>query len=455
MAEHKKFRYQSLQEVRADIKKLGIDLPMSDDIKILKKSIRLDGHILPNPLVIQPMEGCDGLRSGSPGELTRRRYDRFARGGAGLLWVEATAVVYESRANPFQLFLSPETQGDFKSMFDDMLNAAHDQFGSSHNPYTVLQLTHSGRYSRPDSAPAPIIAARNPYLDRNIPDDYPIITDDELEILEDKFVDAARMAWEIGYHAVDVKSCHRYLNNELLSAHTREGRYGGSFENRTRFLLNIVDKIKSELGDKIAVTLRMNAYDAIPYPYGWGVNKDDFNLPDLTEPKKLAKILIKKGIKLINISTGNPYYNPHVGRPYDVGSYLPPQHPLEGSAKMLNIVKEMQETVPEAAVIATGYTWLREYAANAAAAGIENGWYKLAGFGRQAFAYPDFPRDIFESDGMIRNKCCITCSKCTEIMRDGGTTGCVPRDSKVYNPIYKAGREGKSDLTGTKIAEHV
>lgn len=455
MAEHKKFSYRSLDEIREDVKNLGINIPISEDLDLLKKSIPMANKSIPNSLAIHPMEGCDGTSDGKPDELTYRRYDRFARGGAGLLWFEATAVVNEGRANPRQLYMCKENKDAIKKLRDDAIKAAKEEFGEEYRPYTVVQLTHSGRYSRPIDKPAPIIASKNPYLGSHLPEDYPIISDDELESLEDKFVEAAALAKEIGFDAVDIKSCHGYLNSELLSSFTREGKYGGSFENRTRFLLNIIDKIKARVGEGLDITLRLNAYDSVPYPYGWGVDKEDFLKPDLTEPIKLIKILYDKGVRLINISTGNPYYNPHVGRPYDLGYYLPPEHPLEGTARMLDIIRQIQESVPQMAVMATGFSWLREFAPYIAAGGIEEGWFTIAGFGRQSFAYPDFARDIIENGSMDRKKCCIACSKCSEIMRDWGRTGCVIKDAKIYAPIYKEGRRGKPEIDRNRIARHV
>ena len=95
---------------------------------------------------------------------------------------------------------------------------------------------------------------------------------------------------------------------------------------------------------------------------------------------------------------------------------------------------------------------LREYGANIAAGCIKNGWFDMAGFGRQAFAYPDFANDIVNG-GMERNKCCVACSKCTVMMRDGGVAGCSVRDGEVYLPLYKKGREGKPSANGTEIKE--
>ncbi|MGI5850946.1 MAG: flavin oxidoreductase/NADH oxidase [Caldicoprobacterales bacterium] len=455
MTVHEKFMYRSLDEIRADIDKFGIELPMLDDLGPLKSPISMKGTTIPNSIGIHPMEGCDGTDRGGPSDLTFRRYERFARGGAGLLWFEATAVVEEGRANPRQLYICEENKDQLKRLLDDTMEVVRQEYGQDHKPYTVVQLTHSGRYSKPEGKPAPIIATRNPYLGRNLPEDYPLITDDELKRLEDIFVEAACMAREIGFDAVDIKACHGYLNSELLSGFTREGDYGGSFENRTRFLLNIVDKIKDRLGDELDITLRLNAYDSVPYPYGWGVDREDFLVPDLTEPIRLVKILHNKGIELINISTGNPYYNPHVGRPYDMGYYTPPEHPLVGTARMLDIIRQIQESVPDMKVMATGFSWLREFAPYIAAGGIQKGWFSIAGFGRQSLAYPDFAKDILTKGIMDRKKSCIACSKCSEIMRDGGRAGCVIKDAKIYAPIYREGRKGKPPIDGSRVAHHV
>lgn len=424
---------------------MRLSIPLSDDISILTNSCTVGNKKIPNRLAAQPMEGCDGMADGRPGELTLRRYRRFAKGGAGLIWFEATAVVNEGRANPCQLYLSHDNINDFRILLTDTLKAAENKYGSDRKPYTVLQLTHSGRYSRPVNEPRPVIAVNNPYLDKRFSDEIisHVISDEELEKLEDNFADAAVMAGDIGFDAVDIKSCHGYLNSELLTARMREGDYGGSFENRTRFLVNIIDKIQARTCGELEITLRLTGYDALPYPYGWGVNRMDSRIYDPAEPVRLVKLLSEKGLKLINISAGNPYYNPHIGRPYDSGHYIPPEHPLAGVERILNVSREIQQAVPGMAVVATGFSWLREFGANCAAGGVSNGWFSMAGFGRQVFAYPDFADDIVTQGGMNREKCCIACGKCTEIMRFGGKTGCVIRDAEVYRPIYRQISKGK------------
>ena len=445
--EHKKFAYRHLDELKENIIQTGVELPVSENLNILNTSLSLHGKVLPNRLAIHPMEGCDGTNEGAPGELTFRRYERFGAGGAGLLWVEACSVNSEGRGNSRHLYLNRINLHEFKKMFDNMMRTVKNTSG---RPYTVLQLTHSGRYSKPHPDATAIVAvAENPYLDPRNPKRR-LITDDELEQLEDLFVETAKSAWEIGFDAVDIKACHRYLINELLSAHTREGRYGGSFENRVRFLLNIIDKVKAQVD--IDVTLRINAYDALPYPYGWGA--DENGLPALDEPRRLMQILWEKNVRMVNISAGNPYYNPHIGRPADMGSYIPLEHPIESAARMLNIIKEMKAAAPDMTIVGTGFSWFREYGANIAVGCIEQGWMDIAGFGRQSLAYPDFARDIVTGGAMLRKKCCTTCTKCTEIMRFGGQTGCVSKDTKVYLPIWREVTNGRT-MMGTMVKNHV
>jgi 2,4-dienoyl-CoA reductase-like NADH-dependent reductase (Old Yellow Enzyme family) len=394
------------------------------------------------------MEGCDGERDGRPGQLTLRRYERFARGGSGLLWFEATAIEHAGRANPRQLTLTRETLPHFKDMLGCSLDLARQANGADFRPITVLQLTFSGRYAKPDSVPAPVIVHHDGVLDEviGISGDHALITDDELEALRDRFVETAQLAREAGFDAVDVKSCHRYLLSELLAAHTRPGRYGGSFENRTRLHYEIVERIRANVPG-IMVAMRLNVYDGHPYPWGWGVSQTDPAVPDLDEPIRFVRGLHARGVRLVNVTAGNPYYTPHINRPYDVpvtGGSVPDEHPLVGVARIVGFARQIKCAVPEMTVVASGYSWLRQFLGNAAAATLRRGDADLVGLGRGAFAYPDFARDLLREDALDPRMCCVTCSRCTQIMRDGGRCGCVIRDRKVYGPIYRAGQSSAS-----------
>lgn len=434
--EHKRFHYKSLDELKQELDLVGVRLPLSEDLSALQREVKIGSKTAANSIAIQPMEGCDGTADGRPAELTLRRYDRFARSGAGLIWAEAVAITPEGRANPRQLWLTRDNLDEYKKFVAGIKETCMRENGFE--PVVIMQATHSGRYSKPEGVPAPLIAYNNPIFEGDKPIAAErILSDDYLYGLIDKFGASASLAEQAGFDGVDIKCCHRYLNSELLSAYTRKGDFGGSLENRTRLLRSGVAAAQAATGSDFIVTSRLNVYDGFAYPYGWGVREGEGTEVDLTEPLELVRVLHQEmGMKLLDVTIGNPYFNPHVNRPYDGGPYVPSEHPLEGVARMAHCVAEIQRANPELKVISSGLSYLRQFSANLAAGELQNGVCSIAGFGREAFAYPDFPQDIFKKGAMEPNKCCIACGKCTELMRAGSTAGCVIRD-EVYLPIYR------------------
>lgn len=429
--------YTSMDEFNKQNKDLDTGLLFEQNTEILKTPLNICGKIVPNRLVCQAMEGCDGTADGSPDTLTKRRYERFAKGGAGLIWFEATAVMEEGRANPRQLYITENNLDDFKRQVEAIKETALKTNG--YEPIVIMQATHSGRYSKPQGTPAPLIAYNNPIFEKDNPilSDR-IVTDEYLDRVGEALINGAKLAERAGFDGVDIKCCHRYLNSELLSAYNREGRYGGSFENRTRLLRESIKGAVENCSNSFIVSSRLNVYDGFPYPYGFGVKTDGSLDFDPTEPDLLIKELYKYGVRLLNITMGNPYFNPHVNRPYARGGYEAPEHPLEGVARVLKGTAKLKESNPEMAIICSAVSYLGVAAPNVVAAFIKENKFDLAGFGRTIFAYPDFANDILKNGGMDKNKICICCSKCTEIMRTpGGTPGCVIRDQEVYKPIYQ------------------
>jgi 2,4-dienoyl-CoA reductase-like NADH-dependent reductase (Old Yellow Enzyme family) len=429
--------YTSFNEFNNQNTELKTELPFSDDVSVLGTAVELCGKTVPNRLACQAMEGCDGTADGSPDILTKRRYERFAKGGAGIIWFEATAVMEEGRANPRQLYINEKNIGNFKRQVEDIKETALKTNG--YEPIVIMQATHSGRYSKPNGIPEPLIAYNNPIFEKDNPISKDrIVTDEYLDRVGEALVNGASLAEKAGFDGVDIKCCHRYLNSELLSAHNREGRYGGSFENRTRLLRESVKGAIENCSKDFIVSSRLNVYDGFPYPYGFGVAKDGSLDFDETEPDWLIKELYKYGVRLLNVTMGNPYFNPHVNRPYSQGGYEAPEHPLVGVSRMLNGTAKLKELNPQIAMICSAVSYLGVAAPNVVAGYIKDNKFDFAGFGRTIFAYPDFAKDIFKNGGMDKNKICICCSKCTEIMRKpGGTPGCVIRDKEVYAPIYR------------------
>jgi NADPH2 dehydrogenase len=473
-----------MEELAADIEELQLPVLLEGDPEkvkqILSRPVRVGAFSVGNSIAIHPMEGCDATLGGQPDELTFRRYERFGRGGAKLIWFEATAVVQEGRANPRQLLLTENSAKVFEELLIRTRRVHREIYQTSEDLLEVLQLTHSGRYSHP----FPLIVQRHPvldgltFLDRGkaikIPDDYAVLSDDYLERLEDHFVDAARIARRIGFKGIDIKLTHGYLGNELLGARTRSGKYGGSLENRSRFARNVVSKIRSEFGPDFLIATRLGVHDSVPfeldsqtgrgkprayplpYDYGFGVSRENPLVPDLKEPLDLIRMLKEEGVALFNISLGNPYVNPHIGRPFekpDEGNYWPPEHPLIGVARHFEICATLQQAFPSLIFVGTGYSWLQHFQINAGAANIRDGRVSLMGIGRGALAYPEFASDALTKGELDPTRTCKTLTFCTYLMRQKKhplgqfPTGCPPFDKDVYGPIIREARRGQKEQT--------
>ncbi len=457
MAQHEKFNFGSLQELKDKIQALGLQLPCTEDLSPLAAPVKIGGRTAPNGMAVLPMEGCDALPDGGVSELLRSRYLRFCAGGAGLIWWEACAVVPEGRANELQMMLTDENAADYAALLEECNWAAEEKNGV--RPVHILQLTHSGRYSRPvGHIPAPIVPQRDPILDERtgVRDDSAVCSDNYLDSLPARYAHSALLARQAGFDGVDIKACHRYLMSELLASHTRHGKYGGSFENRTRLLLDAVAAVRKVCGPDFIIACRFNVFDAHPYPYGFGQQKDgDVWAFDGTEPMRLAEALVGAGVQLLSNSAGNPYYiYPQVTRPFDTSSQgipIPQEHPLQSVERLFSFTALVQQAAGQVPVIGNGYTWLRQYAPYFGAANIARGACRMVGFGRGSIAYPDAPYDILHG-GMQPQKCCVACSRCTQIMRDHGRTGCVIRNGAVYAPLYRQYR-AQADARAGKAAE--
>ena len=430
--------YTTIQDFKTQNAELDAKILFQENTDILKKEYKLGDKVIKNRLACQAMEGCDGKLDGTPDELTIRRYDRLAEGGSAIIWYEATAVMEEGRANPRQLYINENNLDAFKAHVERIKEKALKTNGIE--PLIFMQATHSGRYSKPQGTPAPIIAYNNPLFEKDNPiDKSRIATDDYIDSVKENLIKGSMLAEKAGFDGVDIKCCHRYLNSELLSAYTREGKYGGSLENRTRLLRESVKGAMEICSKDFLVSSRLNVYDGFPYPYGFGVKQDNSGSLDFdpTEGAWLLKELYNMGMKIVNITMGNPYVNPHVNRPFALGGYEIGEHPLTGVGRMLNGIAELKKEVPDMAIISSALSYLGVAAPGVCAAYIENGGFDFGGFGRTILAYPDYAKDILELGEMKKEKICIACSKCSQIMRTpGGTPGCAVRD-KLYTDIYR------------------
>jgi NADPH2 dehydrogenase len=449
------------------LRSLGLNIPCDDEIaKGAESPLRrplVSGDIkIGNRIVVQPMEGWDGSSDGNPSENTVRRWRRFGRSGAKLIWGgEAVAVSHEGRANPHQLVAAVHTQAGLSRLRATLIEEHRLTTGSEEGLLIGLQLTDSGRYSRPNAhgRPEPRILYRHPFLDRRLglPADFPVLTDEEIEAIVENFHRAARMAWNLGFDFVDIKHCHGYLGHEFLSAHTRAGRYGGSFENRTRFLREVVQGIRS-IAPGLKIAVRLSAIDTIPYcpdpakssmgklgpgipesyegfiPYRWGfgVNALGPTESDLNEPFLFLTLLEELGIRLVNVTAGSPYYNPHLQRPAlypPSDGYSPPEDPLASVARQMEAARRLKQQLPNLIFVGTGYSYLQDFLPHVAQAALREGWIDLVGLGRMVLTYPEILWDASEGRAIERKRICRTFSDCTTAPRKGLPSGCYPLDS--------------------------
>ena len=455
-------KLKTLDQLRSHLAEGGIDLPVADvvDPAVFATGTAFrDGAAgtvqVGNRFATLPMEGWDGTTDGAPTDLVRRRWQRLGHSGAGLVWGEATAVVRDGRANPNQLVIDETTVEDLAELRSLL---SPDQVAG-------IQLTHSGRYARPDAAgPAPRTAYRHPLLDERVGADADsVLSDGELDQLVDDFVTAAVLADRAGFDFVDVKACHGYLGHELLTAYDRPGRYGGDLAGRTTFLRSVIAGIR-DAAPTLAIAVRVSLFDLVPFapgsegvgepeasgPYGYAFGGDGSGLGiDLSEPHRLLDMLSGLGIGLVSITAGSPYYCPHVQRPAyfpPSDGYAPPEDPLAGVARLLAATAEVTERHPDLTVVGTGYSYLQEWLPNVAQEVLTRGGADLIGLGRMVLSYADLPADVLAGRPLTSGLICRTFSDCTTAPRAGLVSGCYPLD-----PFYKE-RPERVELTRAKRA---
>jgi NADPH2 dehydrogenase len=457
---------KQLSVFRDHLNALGLDLPCDEAILAgeaspLSKPAEVAGMAIGNRFTIHPMEGWDGTADGQPTEATVRRWARFGQSGAKLIWGgEAVAVRHDGRANPNQLLINDVTKAGLAVLRETLLREHRQQMGSTDGLVIGLQLTHSGRYSKPNDhhRPEPRIACRHPILDRRLKlgPDYPLLSDGDVRSIVEDYHRAARMAADLGYDFVDIKHCHGYLGHEFLGAHTREGAYGGSFENRTRFLREIVQGVRA-VAPRLKIGVRLSAFDvvpyrpdpgrstpgkpgpgvpedfsgALPYRYGFGVNPANPTEYDLAEPARFLALLRELDVRLVNLSAGSPYYNPHVQRPAlypPSDGYQPPEDPLVGVARQMHAHRLLKQQFPDLFMVGTGYTYLQEFFPHVAQAAVRDGWIDSVGLGRMVLSYPSLPADLLAGRPLQNKKTCRTFSDCTTAPRNNLPSGCYPLD---------------------------
>ena len=448
-------------DLRARLKELDLDLPVDDEILTadagspLAEPLKIGDFTVGNRWCIHPMEGWDANRDGSPSEHTLRRWRHFGISGAKWIWGgEAAAVQPDGRANPQQTMATGENAAGLKQLLDETTTAHQEAYDKTDDLLVGLQLTHSGRFCRPNSKQLePRIAYHHPLLDEKFgiasDDDSVVWTDDDLERLIDNYVRASKLAAQAGYRFVDIKACHGYLLHEFLSARRRTGKFGGDYEGRARLLKTIIARVRDEVPD-LMVMCRLSVFDVppfqtsreigrpmdyhalLPYECGFGVDVNNPLEIDLAEPLQLIRDLKAMGVAAINVTCGSPYYSPHIQRPAifpPSDGYQPPEDPLVGVVRQIHATRQCKEAAGEMPIVGSGLSYLQDYLPHAAQAIVRGGWADAVGLGRMVLSYPELPADCLQAGATQRKKVCRTFSDCTTAPRAGLVSGCYPLDA--------------------------
>ncbi|HEV2492456.1 MAG TPA: NADH:flavin oxidoreductase [Terriglobia bacterium] len=443
-----------------EVVETGVDAPLA-------RPLVCEGRTIGNRFSVLPMEGWDGTTAGEPSELTFRRWRRFGQSGAKLIWGgEAVAVRHDGRANPNQLVLTDGTQASIAALRIALVEEHQRSFGRTDDLLVGLQVTHSGRFSRPNQKTRlePVILYHHPLLDVRfgIGSEHRCLTDSEIARLIDDFVAAAVRAADMGFDFVDIKHCHGYLGHEFLSAVDRPSPYGGSFENRTRFLREVVAGIRAR-APRLGIGVRVSVFDDVPfrraedgagvpasyvgeYPYAFGV---DASAPiavgranvKLNEAFAFLDLLLSLDVRLVCVSAGSPYYSPHIQRPAlfpPSDGYDPPEDPLVGVARQISATAALKAYAPDLIVVGSGYSYLQEWLPHVAQYNVRNAKVDFVGLGRIMLPYPEFARDVLEGRPLRTKMLCRTFSDCTTGPRNGLVSGCYPLD-----PFYKSHPDGE------------
>ena len=462
---------KDLARFQEHIHSLGLAIPCDSELQAgsdapLAQPLSRGGIKIGNRIAVHPMEGWDGTADGSPSERTINRWKKFGQSGAKLIWGgEAVAVSHQGRANPNQLVIAKHRLDELAGLRNVLIEEHRQTTGSSEGLVMGLQLTHSGRYCRPNTynQPEPRILYHHPILDRKLglSADFPVLTDGEIDAIIEDFHRAGKMAQELGFDFVDIKHCHGYLGHEFLGAHTREGKYGGSFENRTRFLREVVAGIRSH-APGLHIGVRVSAFDTvpfrpdpsrsangklgpgipeshdnlIPYVWGFGVNPARPTEVDLAETIQFLALLEELSIRLVNITGGSPYYNPHIQRPAlypPSDGYQPPEDPLVGVALHMQVARQLKQLFPNLLIVGTAYSYLQDFLPHVAQAAVREGWVDAVGLGRMILTYPEILWDAAHGNDIQHKRVCRTFSDCTTAPRNGLPSGCYPLDSYYKN----------------------
>jgi len=398
----------------------------------LFREVRIGTRTSVNRIALNAMECNDADKEGNPSELTYKRYTRAFEGNAGVIFMEAISVIEESRGRLNQLIGAPRNQPALKKFIAEMKSV-------NPKPLLFIQLTHSGELSEPQFSRRVCVKPLPGF-------GGDLLTEDEAEEVIDRFVLAAEVAHDSGADGIDIKLCHGYLGSQFLRPYNdRKWKYGGSWENRTRFAYEIYERTRKRINDpNFILGSKISAWEG--FPGGFGTAGPDTPVLDLTEPIDLVKGLEDRGASYILQSAGSPSVTLALTQP---DRRIPDYAYLH-----MSFQKRIKEAVkPETVVIGSAYSVFRNgknkflavnrdesslvYWANK---NIQDGVCDMIALGRQSLADSLFPAKL-EKGKPEEVNWCTACDNCVEFLVRQQPVGCATYDKKYTKALQAIRKE--------------
>ena len=375
-----------------------------------------------NRLVINAMECCDSDKEGNPTKPTYERYTNLFNGNAGLIDLEAITVTYENRGRDTQLGIMPHNEPAL-AKFVASLRKVNDK------PIFIFQLTHAGELSHPDFSKRVCVKPLPGFGGE-------LLSEEDIDRILDEFVLASKIAHNVGANGVDLKLCHGYLGSQLLRPYNdRKWKYGGSWENRSRFAFELIEKVIKEVNDpNFLVGSKVSVWEG--FPGGCGSASATSPVMDLTESIALVKGLEERGAQYILQSAGSPSITLALSQPdKKIPDYAYLHHTFSKTLK--------DNLKPETVVIGSAYSIFRD-GKNALQAvkqeentllywgdkNIRDGVVDMVALGRQSLADPFTPVKLME--GREEDvQWCTADDHCIELLIRQRNVGCC-----TYNKPY-------------------
>lgn len=389
----------------------------------LLQPIQIGNRTAQNRFFVQAMEGSDADESGNPTELTYKRYEKLFEGNWGMIDLEAITVTNECRSRQNQLSIMPENKAALKEFVKTIREV-------NPNGLLVFQLTHSGELSNPAFSRRVTVKPLHGY-------GGDLLSEDEVENIMNQFVLAAQIAHDVGADGIDMKLCHGYLGSQILRPYNdRKWKYGGSWENRSRFAFDLYEKIQKAVNDKnFLIGSKISVWEG--FPGGFGTGGPDSPIIDLSEPISLIQGLEERGAQYFIQSAGSPSITVSLTQADRDHSFFAYLHTT--FAKVFR-----DHLKPETVVIGSNFSPFRngknnglhavtpEYSSllHYGAKCIGEKYMDMVGLGRQSFADPLLPKKLMEGNEEDIHYCTV-CDNCLELLIQQSPIGC-----STYNRFY-------------------